>query len=91
MSFEDDLTIEGELRRFISDKIVQDVVSDDEPLISTGKFDSMDMILILDFIDESYGTVAGLAIPEDFESVKTLAVAIRRIRGGAGAAIGSSS
>jgi acyl carrier protein len=76
------MSIESELLHFISTEVVQDGVGVDEPLISSGKVDSMGLIQILGYVDQHYGvTLLASADPKDFESVASLAAAIRRTAG----------
>jgi acyl carrier protein len=76
------MSIENDLLYFISAEVAQDGVAVDEPLISSGKVDSMGLIQILGHIDQHYGVMLlASADPNDFESVASLAAAVRRGRG----------
>lgn len=80
------MTIESDLQQFISAEVALDPgeggIKADEPLISTGKVDSMGLLQILGFIQQRYGIdLMATSGPRDFESVASLAAAIRRARG----------
>jgi acyl carrier protein len=73
------MTIENELLQYVAREIVPEGVTPDESLISSGKVDSLGLIQILGFIDQKYGvTLLSSAEPKDFESVASLAAAVRR-------------
>lgn len=74
------MTIEHDLHQFISSQVVPDgTVTETEPLISSGKVDSLGLLQILGFIEQSYGvTLLASGSPKDFENIQTLANAIRR-------------
>lgn len=73
------MTIESELLQFIATQVVLGDVTPDEPLISTGKVDSMGLLQILSHIDETYGvSLLSSGTPTDFETVNALAEAIQR-------------
>jgi acyl carrier protein len=65
--------------------VVADKASDvglDEPLIRSGRVDSMGLLQILGFIQQRYGVdLSATGGPSDFETVTSLAAAIRRSRG----------
>jgi acyl carrier protein len=76
------MSIENELLQYISAEVVQEGIGVEESLISSGKVDSLGLIQILGFIDEKYGVpLLSSAEPRDFESVASLAAAVRRTRG----------
>jgi acyl carrier protein len=77
------LSIENELTEFISRNVVPEGgVTESEALISSGKVDSLGLLQILGFIEEKYGvTLLTSGSPKDFESVQSLAGAIRKARG----------
>jgi acyl carrier protein len=82
MSLENVQNIENELLTFIAREVVQEGVGRDESLISSGKVDSLGLIQILGFIEETYGmSLLSSAEPKDFESVASLAAAVSRARG----------
>ena len=77
------MNIEGDLQRFISSEVVPEAgVTEAEALISSGKVDSLGLLQILGYIEQNYGvTLLASGSPKDFESVQTLATAIRKARG----------
>ena len=77
------MSIESDLTEFISrDVVPEGGVSETEPLISSGKVDSLGLLQILGFIEQQYGvTLLTSGSPKDFESVHSLANAIRKARG----------
>lgn len=79
------MSIEDELLQFISANIVPDGnVEVDASLVSSGLIDSLGLIQILGFIEQKYGvSLITTASPEDFESVNSLAAAIRNAGGSA--------
>jgi acyl carrier protein len=83
------MSIESDLQSFIAAEVVADGgegIGLDEPLIRSGRIDSMGLLQVLGFIEERYGVyLSETGSPSDFESVTTLAAAIRQQRGEAGA------
>jgi len=79
------MNIESDLQRFISTEVVPEGgVSEAEALISSGKVDSPGLLQILGYIEQNYGvTLLASGNPKDFESVESLASAIRKARGDA--------
>ncbi len=81
------MSIESELQQFIAAEVVADGdngVQIDEPLIRSGRVDSMGLLQVLGFIEERYGVyLTEIGSPTDFETVTALASAIRRSRGDA--------
>lgn len=80
------MTIEQDLQRFIASEVVADgagtAVGVEEPLLSTGRVDSLGLLQILSYIDQRYGVaLLQTGAPQNFESVKALATAIRGARG----------
>ena len=77
------MTIESDLQRFISIEVVAEgQVTNSEALISSGKVDSLGLLQILGYIEQNYGvTLLASGTPEDFESIQTLATAVRKARG----------
>ncbi|MBI3417736.1 MAG: hypothetical protein HY043_20785 [Verrucomicrobia bacterium] len=73
------MDIENELLKFISTQVVQEGVVVDEPLISSGKVDSLGLVDILTFVEQHYHVdLLSAGNPKDFESVLTIAAAIRQ-------------
>jgi acyl carrier protein len=79
---EEGMNIEADLQRFIASEVVlEGGVSAGEPLISSGKVDSLGLLQILGYIEQNYGvTLLASGTPRDFESVQALANAIRNAR-----------
>ena len=77
------MNIESDLQRFISSEVVPEGgVTEAEALISSGKVDSLGLLQILGYIEKTYGvTLLASGSPKDFESIQTLATAIRKARG----------
>jgi acyl carrier protein len=78
------MTIESDLQEFIAGQVVADGddIAVDEPLIRSGRLDSMGLLQVLGFIEERFSVyLAETGSPSDFESVAALASAIRRVRG----------
>jgi acyl carrier protein len=80
------MSIESELRGFIAENILRlenpDGLSDTDNLTASGQIDSMSLLQILGFIQERYSVdlLAG-GNPKDYESIETLARAVRRMGG----------
>jgi acyl carrier protein len=80
------MSIETELQEFIAAEVIVDAavggVLVHEPLVRSGRVDSMGLLQILGFIQQRYGVdLASTGNPSDFETVTSLAAAIRRSRG----------
>jgi acyl carrier protein len=80
------MSIETDLQEFIAAEVVADAAAEgvrlDEPLIRSGRIDSMGLLQILGFIQQHYSVdLASTGGPSDFETVTSLAAAIRRSRG----------
>ncbi len=80
------MSIESELQEFISrDVVPEGGVTETEALISSGKVDSLGLLQILGYIEQQYGvTLLTSGSPKDFESVQSMAGAIRKARGESG-------
>lgn len=80
------MTIESDLQRFVSTEVVlEGGVAITEPLISSGKVDSLGLLQILGYIEQTYGvTLLTSSSPKDFESIETLSSAIRKAGGQSG-------
>jgi acyl carrier protein len=79
------VSIETDLQQFIANEIVLeksgDGVGADEPLISSGRVDSIGLLQVLGFIQERFGVdLLSTGTPKDFETVNGMAAAIRRTR-----------
>ena len=77
------MSIENDLQRFVSTEVVlEGGVDTNEPLISSGKVDSLGLLQILGYIEQTYGvTLLTSSSPKDFETIETLAGAIRKAAG----------
>jgi acyl carrier protein len=80
------MSIETELQEFIAAEVIVDAAAGsvlvDEPLVRSGRVDSMGLLQILGFIQQRYSVdLASTGGPSDFETVTSLAAAIRRARG----------
>lgn len=81
------MSLEHDLRHFIIAEVVPDAstdpVSDTDALISSGRVDSMGLLQILGFVQTRYGVdLTQSGEPADFESIVSLAAAIRRLKPG---------
>jgi acyl carrier protein len=79
------MSIETDLQEFIAAEVVADGVAGgvtvDEPLIRSGRVDSMGLLQIFGFIQQRYGVdLSSSGGPSDFETVRSLAAAVRRSR-----------
>lgn len=79
------MSIESVLQHFISTEVTQDgnsQVDISEPLIESGRIDSMGLLQIFGFVEQTYPidmmTAGG---PNDFLSVASMASLIRRVCG----------
>jgi acyl carrier protein len=74
------MSIETDLQRFVSTEVLlEGGVAMNEPLISSGKVDSLGLLQILGYIEQTYGvTLLTSSSPKDFETIETLASAIRK-------------
>jgi acyl carrier protein len=80
------MSIEADLQQFIAAEVVTDGVGGsvtvDEPIIRSGRVDSMGLLQIFGYIQQRYGVdLSSTGGPDDFETVRSLASAIRRSRG----------
>lgn len=77
------MSIENDLQEFITSEIFLEKgeggLKSDEPLISSGRVDSIGLLQILGFIQERYGVdLFSSGTPRDFETVAAMATAVRR-------------
>jgi acyl carrier protein len=80
------MTIEEQLRDFIVSEVVAEgkdrEIGPGDPLIATGLIDSMGLLQVLGFVQQRFGVdLLGTGDPEDFQSIQSLAAAVRRVRG----------
>lgn len=83
------MNIETDLQRFIATEVLlEGGISMNEPLISSGKVDSLGLLQILGYIEQTYGvTLLTSSSPKDFESIEALAEAIRKAGGKSGVGV----
>ncbi len=76
------MSIEQDLQQFISQQVLPEgSIGLDEPLISSGKVDSLGLLQILGYIEQRYGvTLLTSSDPKDFASIQALADAITKAR-----------
>lgn len=77
------MSIEAELQEFITGKLDGKqrnvvVVGPDDPLVSSGRIDSLALLQLLAFIEERFGVdLVVRASPEDLDTIRGLARSIR--------------
>ena len=79
------MSIESDLQDFISTGVVlgetDEKVAPDEPLMSSGRVDSLGLLQIIGFLRKEYDVdVLADGSPDDFETIASLAAAVRRAR-----------
>ena len=77
------MDIRADLRQFITESLLVaqegGQLGDDEPLIESGRIDSLGLIKLLGFIQQRYQVdLFSVAAPEDFVSISSLAAALTR-------------
>ena len=79
------MSIESQLLKYISTEVVQgdqNEVTLDEPLVESGRIDSMGLLMIFGFVDQVYQfDMMSVGSPKDFTSISAMAALIRRIKG----------
>jgi acyl carrier protein len=80
------MSIESDIKQFIESELLSDdqssQLADDEPLISSGRIDSMGLLQVLGFIQQRFGVdLMSVGNPQDFDTVSALAAAVRRNKG----------
>lgn len=80
------MSIETDIKQFIASEILSaeqaSEISDEDPLISSGRVDSMGLLHILGFIQRHFGVdLMAVGNPQDFDTVQGLAAAVRRSKG----------
>lgn len=81
------MNYEAEIKQHIVTQVLADDpagdVAVDEPLISSGRVDSLGLVQILMFIQQKFGVdLMTVGTPQDFDSVAALAAAVRRHKDG---------
>jgi acyl carrier protein len=77
------MEIQAELRRYITEFLLtpngDKSIRDDEPLIESGRMDSMGLIQLLGFIEQQFGIdLMSVAGPDDFQSISSISNALSR-------------
>lgn len=80
------MNYETDIKQFIKSELLPDdqssELADDDPLISSGRVDSMGLLQILGFIQQRFAVdLMSVGNPQDFDSVAALAAAVRRNKG----------
>jgi len=80
------MSVEADIKQYITSELFSDdrssKLADDEPLVSSGRVDSMGLLQILSFVQERFGVdLMAVGTPHDFDSVTALAAAVRRHKG----------
>jgi acyl carrier protein len=68
------MNIEDQIRQFITSEILKDnqssQLNDDDPLISSGRVDSMGLLQILGYVQQQFAVdLMAVGGPQDFDSV----------------------
>jgi acyl carrier protein len=82
-----DMNIEADIKTYITSELLakdsSSTLGESDPLVSSGRVDSMGLLQILSFIQERFGVdLMAVGSPHDFDSVTALAAAVRRNKGG---------
>ena len=81
------MSIETDLQQFISSELVLErgrnqLVQRGEPLLSSGRVDSLGLLQLLDYVEQQYGvSLLAFGEPQAFDTVEGIAEAIRAMRG----------
>jgi acyl carrier protein len=81
------MSIETDLQRYISSELVLErgrnlLVGAGEPLLSSGRVDSLGLLQLLDYVEQQYGvSLLSFGDPQSFDTVAGIAEAIRAMRG----------
>ena len=80
------MNIEDDIKQFIKSELLPDdqstELTDEDPLISSGRVDSMGLLQILGFIQQRFGVdLMAVGTPQDFDTVAALSTAVRRSKG----------
>jgi acyl carrier protein len=83
------MSIESEIERFVLNELLYgggpSELAIDEPLISSGLLDSMDLLRLIAYLEEHYGVAVeeGDLIPENFETLHFIGSYVeRKLNGG---------
>lgn len=78
------MDIEGRIRKFISEELLlgsgQDGISEDESLINSGVLDSLSLLRLIHFMEETFGVTVedGEVTPDNFDSIASMKTFIVR-------------
>lgn len=77
------MAIETELKQFILEQLLEGgaetQVKEDESLVASGRIDSLGLIKLIGHVQQRYRVdLMAVGGPEDFESIASMAAAIRR-------------
>ena len=77
------MSIEQDIKGYITSELLRESGSaglgENDPLISSGRVDSMGLLQILGFIQDRFGIdLMAVGNPQDFDTVGALAAAVRR-------------
>ena len=80
------MRIEDAIRGFVTDDLLAGEpgvhVRDDEPIVASGRIDSLGLLKLIDFVDQRYGVdLMAVGGPDDFTSITTMATCIRLHQG----------
>ena len=81
------MSIESDLQRYISSELVLErgrnqLVGAGDPLLSSGRVDSLGLLQLLDYVEQHYGvSLLAFGEPQAFDTVEGIAEAIRAMRG----------
>ena len=81
------MSIESDLQRYISSELVLErgrnqLVGAGDPLLSSGRVDSLGLLQLLDYVEQQYGvSLLAFGEPQAFDTVEGIAEAIRAMRG----------
>jgi acyl carrier protein len=81
------MSIETDLQRYISSELVLErgrnqLVGAGDPLLSSGRVDSLGLLQLLDYVEQQYGvSLLSFGEPQAFDTVAGIAEAIRAMRG----------
>ena len=80
------MRIEDALRRFVVEELLRGEagarVVDDEPIVASGRIDSLGLLKLIDFVDQRYGVdLMEVGGPDDFASIGAMATCIRLHQG----------
>lgn len=76
------MSIEEDIKGYITSELLREsgsALGENDPMISSGRVDSMGLLQILGFIQDRFGIdLMAVGNPQDFDTVSALAAAVRR-------------